>query len=62
MMLYLDCPTCGQRREAEIPPCADGHPNGCPDRACAECGTGMIVDPPLVSPREARYQHLRHAA
>jgi hypothetical protein len=62
MMLYLDCPTCGQRCEAEIPPCADGHRGGCPDRACAVCGTALVVDPQLVAARQARYQHLRHAA
>ncbi len=62
MMLYLDCPTCGQPREAEVPPCADGHRDACPDRACVECGTALVVDPPLVPERPARRERLRHAA
>jgi hypothetical protein len=49
MMLYLDCPTCGEPREAEVPPCPDGHQGGCPDRACVECGTALVVDPPTAT-------------
>ena len=49
MMLYLDCPTCGAPREAETPPCPDGHESGCPDRACVECGTALIVDPLMAA-------------
>ena len=64
-MLYLDCPTCGQRCEAEVPPCADGHRGACPDRACVNCGTGLVVDPPISHERLGRPAHrerLRSAA
>lgn len=61
-MLYLECPTCGERRLAETPPCADGHRAGCPDRACVTCGTGFVVDPMLVRERGRRRQRLLHAA
>ena len=44
----VDCPGCGGPRAVEVPPCADGHGVDCPDRACAECGTAVIVDPVLV--------------
>ncbi|HEY3715280.1 MAG TPA: hypothetical protein VGL39_12190 [Jatrophihabitantaceae bacterium] len=62
MMLYLDCPTCGQLCEAEVPPCADDHRGACPDRACVECGTALLIDPPLSTDRPARRGRLRPAA
>ena len=62
MMLYLDCPTCGQLCEAEVPPCADDHRGACPDRACVECGTALLIDPPLSTDRPARRARLRPAA
>ena len=49
MTLCLDCPTCGAPRETEVPPCADGHQGGCPDRACVECGTALVVDPLMAA-------------
>jgi hypothetical protein len=55
MMLYLDCPTCGAPREAEVPPCPDGHQGECPDRACVECGTALVVDPLMAAEHAARY-------
>jgi hypothetical protein len=64
-MLYLDCPNCGERRQVETPPCAERHRAGCPDRACATCGTGFFVDPILVAAvhrRPERREHLRSAA
>ncbi|WP_242886235.1 hypothetical protein [Actinomadura litoris] len=27
----------------EQPPCPDGHGEECPERACTECGTAMLV-------------------
>ncbi len=40
-MLY--CPTCARVQLAEAPPCPDGH-DDCPDRACLQCGTALVVD------------------
>jgi hypothetical protein len=47
-LLTLFCPTCGGERLAEMPPCADGHGDACPDRACVECGTALLLDAMLV--------------
>jgi len=41
------CPTCGGPRPAETPPCADGHGDFCPDRACVECGAALTLDAAL---------------
>jgi hypothetical protein len=46
-LLTLFCPTCGHDRLAEAPPCPDGHGDDCPDRACVECGTALLLDAPL---------------
>jgi hypothetical protein len=59
MMLCLDCPACGRPRQMEQPPCPDGHQAGCPDRACVECGTGLVLDP--ILPRDRRERLLRAA-
>ena len=53
-MLYLDCPMCGTPRLMEQPPCGDGHRADCPDRACVECGAGLVVDPVLIRRRRER--------
>ncbi|MFA1545493.1 hypothetical protein [Actinomadura chokoriensis] len=39
----------------EQPPCPDGHGAECPERACVECGTAILVGlPPVTAPdREA---------
>lgn len=46
-LTVLFCPTCGDERLAEAPPCTDGHGADCPDRACVECGTALLLDAPL---------------
>jgi hypothetical protein len=43
-LVVLFCPTCGGERLAETPPCADGHGENCPDRACTDCGTALLFD------------------
>jgi hypothetical protein len=51
----LYCPECGRDCLAEAPPCTDGHCDAsadgsaaeCPDRACVECGTALLLDAPL---------------
>lgn len=48
-LLMLYCPTCARESLAETPPCPDGHGDDCPDRACVECGTALMLDVPLFS-------------
>jgi hypothetical protein len=55
------CPSCGDDRDFVQPLCVDGHTEGggeCPEWACAECGTAVIVGVPVV----AAAAPLRHAA
>ncbi|TDC86666.1 hypothetical protein E1285_22620 [Actinomadura sp. 7K507] len=40
------CSTCGDERVFEQPPCPDGHGEECPERACVECGTAILVGSP----------------
>jgi hypothetical protein len=37
------CPTCGDDRGFVQPPCVDGHGDGCPEWACADCGTALLT-------------------
>jgi hypothetical protein len=46
-LLSLYCPSCARECLAETPPCPDGHGDACPDRACVECGTALLLDAPL---------------
>jgi hypothetical protein len=46
-LLFLYCPTCARESLAEAPPCSDGHGEQCPDRACVDCGTALLIDAPL---------------
>jgi hypothetical protein len=46
-LLFLYCPSCQHECLAETPPCPDGHGDQCPDRACVECGTALVLDAPL---------------
>jgi hypothetical protein len=43
----LFCPDCRREVFAEAPPCSDGHDDACPDRACVDCGTALLLDAPL---------------
>jgi hypothetical protein len=47
--LFLYCPGCARECLAETPPCPDGHADACPDRACVECGTALLLDAPLFA-------------
>ncbi|MEV5828538.1 hypothetical protein AB0L25_23550 [Spirillospora sp. NPDC052242] len=43
----------------EQPPCPDGHGPDCPERACVDCGTAVLVGPdpapdPARDPARAR--------
>jgi hypothetical protein len=42
------CPTCDDERAFVQPPCADGHGDGCPEWACADCGTALVVGDVVV--------------
>lgn len=56
-LLFLYCPSCARECLAETPPCPDGHGELCPDRACVECGTALLLDAPLFAlarPRRRR--------
>lgn len=59
-LLVLYCPTCARECLAEMPPCPDGHGDQCPDRACVECGTALLLDAPLFGTLPGR--RARHAA
>jgi hypothetical protein len=42
----LPCPTCGEDTDFEQPTCIDGHTDdggACPEWACTECGTALVV-------------------
>ncbi len=55
-LVFLYCPECRRDCLAEAPPCGDGHGERCPDRACVECGTALLVDAPIFefAPPQAR--------
>ncbi|HEY2167905.1 MAG TPA: hypothetical protein VGH01_12105 [Jatrophihabitantaceae bacterium] len=57
----MHCPECGRLRLIETPPCADGHGSDCPDRACAVCGTALVLPSHVLTASRAR-AHTRHAA
>jgi hypothetical protein len=48
----LPCPTCGEDTDFEQPTCIDGHTEdggACPEWACIECGTALVVGDGPVS-------------
>ncbi|TNM69458.1 hypothetical protein FHN55_03920 [Streptomyces sp. NP160] len=52
----LDCPWCSGPRPFEVPPCADGHGEACPERVCTACSGALLLGAdPAPS---ARRQHL----
>ena len=46
------CSPCGQEQPFEVPPCIDGHGDGCPDLACLECGHAVVLAVALEEPAE----------
>ncbi|MCW2594902.1 MAG: hypothetical protein JWP39_790, partial [Jatrophihabitans sp.] len=60
-LLVLYCPACARECLAEAPPCADGHGELCPDRACVDCGAALLLDAPLFQIAAVR-STARHAA
>jgi hypothetical protein len=45
VLRYLPCPCCRDERAFEQPPCLDGHGADCPEWACLDCGTALVVGP-----------------
>lgn len=43
MALTRHCSVCGGDRVFEQPPCVDDHGAGCPEWACAECGSAILI-------------------
>ena len=41
-LVLLDCAECEQVQAFECPPCAEGH-GDCPELACIECGTAVLL-------------------
>lgn len=41
---WQDCPSCGEEREFEQPPCGDGHGDDCPERSCVSCGHALVAE------------------
>ncbi|MFL6130320.1 MAG: hypothetical protein ACJ73E_14810 [Mycobacteriales bacterium] len=56
------CPSCREERPFETPPCADGHGPDCAELACRDCGTALLVDPPVAARRRPRRLALGAAA
>ncbi len=45
---YRHCPSCHDERAFVQPPCLDGHGGDCPELACVDCGTAILLgDAPL---------------
>jgi len=55
----MQCPTCARPRPFEQPPCADGHDLDCPEWACTECGTAVLLGgtPGLAVPLRTAERH-----
>jgi hypothetical protein len=50
---FRTCPSCGDERLFEAPPCLDGHGADCPELACVDCGTALLVGMLAVPTRRA---------
>jgi hypothetical protein len=54
------CPPCGEVTEFVQPPCADGHTadgGECPEWACADCGSAIVIGDAAVVAEVLRLQH-----
>lgn len=56
------CPSCGEERGFETPPCTDGHGPDCAEWACRDCGAALLVDPLVQAGRRPRRPALGAAA
>jgi hypothetical protein len=50
------CPPCGEIREFVQPPCADGHDGECPEWACVDCGSAVVLGDAAVAADVVRLQ------
>lgn len=41
---WQGCPSCGDEREFEQPPCGEGHGGDCPERSCVSCGHAFVTE------------------
>ena len=54
------CPSCDELRDFVQPPCADGHADDggeCPEWACADCGSAIVIGDAAVVADVLRLQH-----
>ncbi len=42
-LIWRHCGICEQEEFFEVPPCADGHGEDCPDLVCTGCGSVITV-------------------
>ena len=56
-LLSLYCPSCARECLAETPPCPGGHGDACPDRACVDCGTALLLAPLFELASTGRARH-----
>jgi hypothetical protein len=56
VLVELDCPECAGPQPFEVPPCADGHGEECPERVCTRCSSALVLAGPPAAAR--RRQHL----
>lgn len=45
--LFRACRDCGSEAGFEQPPCAEDHGPDCPEWFCLECGSVLMVGPPI---------------
>jgi hypothetical protein len=46
--LTRQCPSCGDERAFDAPPCPDDHGPDCAEAVCRDCGAALLVDPPVA--------------
>jgi len=44
---FRTCPSCGDERLFEAPPCGDAHGPDCPELACVDCGVALLLGTPV---------------
>ena len=49
----LRCVICDRDMLFEVPPCADGHDEDCPELVCTRCGAAELLVPLIAAPRPA---------
>ncbi len=44
----MHCATCQAEMLFEVPPCADGHGDDCPELVCTGCGGAVLIAPVTI--------------